>query len=173
MGFNSWIYAEPAGPGAETHGEEIDSLAKAKLASEIQTKVRARIDPGIDLRNASRAQAVRSYADEGNIVIDEKDQAELITGEAEDAGPAGTSTTEASTMDDLYSLGSGIPEIIADPDGTTRISFRTIKASSLFGDRQADQDDTVQSIVTDTLQMGIVDAIDEATSDVNRRYPEK
>lgn len=171
MGLNDWIYVTPVAAGAETRSDEIDQLAKTKLSEAIQSKVRARVDPGIDLRSAGRAQAVRSYASDGRIVIDEQDQGEVLTGSTKEPTPPGTA--EADSVEDLYSMSSGIPEVIADPDGTSRISFRTIRASALFGEKQIEQDESVQGIVTETLQMGIVDAVEEATADVLRRFPEK
>jgi hypothetical protein len=160
VGFNDWIYASPAPTAIDGRQEEVEERVRSKLAAQIQERLRTRLDPGIDLRSAKRAQAVRSVADGNRIVI---------TGDDEDAKE--TSSIEANSVDDLFKLSSGVPEVYTDEFGTTQMVFRSIKMSSLLEVTQDDQDKTVDQIVTDVLQLGMVDAIEDAMKDVESTYP--
>jgi hypothetical protein len=171
MGFNDWIRIDPAPMALDARLSEIDTEAKEKLASEIQTRIRGRVDPGIDLKSARRAQRVRAMEKGGSIVIDEHDQDAVLRGGM--APQRDISQARAGSVADLFTMGTGVPQVEEAPDGTRRMVFRTIDENQLFAaQEQKEQDRAVQETVTETLRMGIVDAVEEAAAAVERRYPE-
>lgn len=171
MGFGDLIYITPAPMAIDRRQAEVEELAKIELAGDIQTRLRGRIDPGIDLMSARRAQSVRVAARGGSIVIDENDQAAVLRGGARPQQPR--VRPQAEGIEDLFTASSGVPAATRGPDGSTRLVFRTISAGALFGQqRQVEQDGMVEATVTEALHAGIVDAFENATSEVERRYPE-
>ena len=171
MGFNDWIQIEPAPMALDARLTEIDKEAKEKLASEIQARVRGRVDPGIDLKDARRAQRIRVVENGGSIVIDEHDQDAVLRGGM--APQQDISQASAGGVASLFTMGTGVPEVDRAPDGTRRLAFRTVNESELFAaQEQKEQDRSVQETVTETLRMGIVDAVEDAVATVERRYPE-
>lgn len=170
MGFNDWIRITPAPMALDARLDEIDNEAKSSLARDIQTRLRGRIDPGIDLSSARRAQTVRVTAKGGSLVIDEQDQGSVLRGGMPQRD---ISKVSASGIADLFTMSSGVPEVERDPDGSNRLVFRTISADRLFAEQeQGEQNRVVQETVTETLRMGIVDSYETAVSEVERRYPE-
>lgn len=171
MGFNDSIYIDPAPMALDQRSEEIDQEAKSSLANQIQSRVRGRVDPGIDLKSARRAQKIRVKENDGNIIIDEEDQSSVLNGGA--APQRDISETRAGGIADLFSMSSGVPEIARAPDGSNRMVFREIAAEQLFAQQgQDEQDRVVEETVTETVRMGIVSAFDDATKKVEQRYPE-
>lgn len=171
MGFNDWIRFEPAPMALDQRVQEIDQEAKSILAEEIQTRVRGRVDPGIDLKSARRAQKIRVRAANGEIIIDEEDQDAVLRGGM--APQRDISETRAGGVADLFTMSSGVPESVRAPDGSNKLVFRSISAEQLFAQQgQDEQNRVVQETVTETVRMGIVDAVEKATSEAEKRYPE-
>lgn len=171
MGFNDWINIESSPMALDNRLSEIDEEAKNVLAGEIQTRVRGRVDPGIDLKSARRAQKIRAQASGGQIIIDEEDQAAVLRGGS--APQRDISEARAGGMADLFTMSSGVPDMARAQDGSNQMVFRTIAAKDLFAKQEQDeQNRVVQNTVTDTIRSGIVDAFDEATKKIEQRYPE-
>lgn len=171
MGFSDMIYIDPAPSALDRHAEEVEQRAKAKLAAGIQARLRANVNPGIDLSSARRAQSIRVAERGGSIVIDESDQAAVLSGGA----PRRQSRVQpqAEGIESLFKPSSGVPVAKREPDGSTRLVFRTISAGQLFGQqRQFEQDRMVEATVTETLRMGLVDAFEAAGSEIESMYPE-
>lgn len=170
MNISNWITFEPNAKASDKT-DEIESIAQTRLARDIQERLRNQIDPGIDIRSARRAQAIRVQAEGGQIVIDEDDQAKLFAGgvaeEENDAEPP------ASSLDDLFRPGSGVPEAQTQQDGSTQLVFRSIKASDLFNQQIAGRrSEMVEHVIADVLQTGVVDAVENGIQEVDRLYPE-
>jgi len=171
MDISSWITFEPGGAAIEK-SDEIDQIAQTKLAQDIQQRLRNQVDPGIDLKSARRAQAIRVQANGGQLVIDEEDQDKLFGGgvaqaEEDDAQP------QAGNLDDLFRPGSGVPESVTQQDGSTQLVFRSIKAKDLFGSQvTARRSEMVERVVANVLQSEVVDAVEDAMGQVDRLYPE-
>ena len=170
MDINNWITFEPD-PRASEKSEEIDAIAQTKLAKSIQERLRSQVDPGIDLKSARRAQAIRVTASGGELVIDEDDQAKLFAGgvadEENDAEPP------AGNLEDLFRPGSGVPESVTQPDGSTKLVFRSIKAADLFGQQiQADRTEMVEHVLSDVLRNNSLEAIEDSMREVDQLYPE-
>jgi hypothetical protein len=172
MGFNDWIKFDSAPMALDHRLSEIDEEAKTGLAAEIQTRVRGRIDPGIDLKSARRAQKVRVKAEGGNIVIDEMDQ-DAVLRQQGNQPQRDISEARAGGVADLFTMSSGVPEAVRAPDGSNRMVFRSVHAEQLFGQQEQDeQNRVVEQTVTETVRAGIVNAFEKATGEVERRYPE-
>lgn len=171
MGFNDWINFEPAPMALDQRLEEIDTEAKTTLAAEIQNRVRGRVDPGIDLKSAQKAQKIRVREAGGSIVIDEEDQDAVLRGGL--APQRDISEARAGGMADLFTMSSGVPEASRAPDGSNRLVFRSVASEDLFAHQEQDeQNRVIEETVTETIRMGIVEAVEKATSEVERRYPE-
>jgi hypothetical protein len=170
MDIRNWITFEEKAK-ADERDEEIDSHAQTSLAKLIQQRLRAQIDPGIDLKAARRAQSIRATYEGGEITIDEDDQAKLLSGETEKEQD--DSEQPASNLEDLFRPGSGVPESVTRPDGSTMLVFRSIKASDLFGQQIANsRSEMVEHAVTDVLRANAVDAVEEAMREVERLHPD-
>jgi len=164
MDISSWITFDPAGGD----DDDIDSVAQSRLASSLQATLRNQIDPGIDLKSARLAQSIRVQASGGQIVIDEDDQGKILTGgkqEEEDESEA-----PAGNLEDLFRPGSGVPEAINNPDGSTQLVFRSISAANVFGQQITQRrGEMVERITSETLRNGLVDAIEEASREAARK----
>jgi hypothetical protein len=171
-GFNDWIFFSPKGSPALEHSREVDAQARETLARDLQTRLRGRIDPGISAAAAVRAQAIRVQSEGDRLVIDQEDQGAVLAASA--GMVAGDNGQEASSIEQLFELSSGIPSAVQEQDGGTRLIFRTITLESLLGDQRVNERDLlVEQTTTETLRSGIVGAIEEAVTDVARRHPER
>lgn len=168
MGFNDWIYVEPVPMAHEGREEEIDLLMKERLATDIQRNLRGRVDPGVDLKSALQAQSVRVRSSGGQIIIDEHDQAAVLTG-----GQSNIPGAPASQgIESLFKLGTGIPTIETGAGGERRLAFRTVDAKKMFTEMaEAGRDTMVEGTVEESLRMNMVDAFEESFDTVRRRYP--
>ena len=170
MNISKWITFEVDARGGEK-SDEVESFAQSKLAKDVQTRLRNQADPGIDLKSARRAQAIRARAEGGQIIIDEEDQAEIIHGKKEQE--ESDSEPPASNLDDLFRPGSGVPEAVNQPDGTTKLVFRSIRAEDLFSQQiKGRRSEMVEQTVSNTLRTGTVEAIEEGFREMERLYPE-
>jgi hypothetical protein len=169
-GFNDWIYFEPAATSTVEYFDEVDKVAKEDLARQIQTKLRGRIDRGTTRKEAQRAQSIQAKESDGDIVIDEKDQAEVL---GEDAAPIPEpEAKEEQGIDDLFSPGTGVPSVVTGRDGSQQAAFRVIEEKDLFGGSQRALDQTVEQTVTDVVQIGMLDAFEDAAKSVELQHPE-
>ena len=170
MRISNWITFETNEKGSD-RTEEMDSIAQRDLAKEIQTRLRSQADPGIDLKSARKAQSIRVRAEGGQIIVDEDDQGKILTGGQEqdenDAEPP------ASNLEDLFRPGSGVPEMVSRPDGSTQLVFRSIKAADLFGQQiESRKTEMVERTVSDVFRTRLVESFDEASNELGRLYPE-
>lgn len=171
MGFNDWIRIDPAPMALDARLNDIDEEAKADLAAQIQTRLRGRIDPGIDLKSARRAQSVRATAKGGQIIIDEHDQASVLRGGMEPQRDI--SQVKAGGAADLFQMSSGIPQIELGHDGARRMVFRTIAAEDVFAKQeQKEQERTVEQTVTETVRDELVNSFQDAAKNLERQHPE-
>lgn len=166
MGFNDWIKVDPAPLSALDRFDEVDAAARERLAKDLQTRLRSTIDPGVNLKSAMRAQAVRVASEGDRLVIDSHDQAEVL-GASADMVDDDQDDNEVTNVEQLFELGSGVPTVV---DG--KLTYRTISPEALFGNlKSADTSRVVEQTTTETLRMGIADAFDEASRDVSNRNP--
>lgn len=164
MGFNDWIYIEPAPMNGVDRFEDVDAEAKRTLASAIEQRIKTRVDPGVDLNAAQRAQSITARQEDGQIVIDEDDRAGVLRG-----SPSVSKPSSRTDLDDLFQMSSGVPTVGQDAAGNRKLIFRAVDESKLFNLGTSEQDETVEVAVTDALRMGIVDAFEGAVTTVNRR----
>lgn len=170
-GFNDWIFFSPKGTSPLEHTAEVNDHARQTLARDLQTRLRGRIDPGIGIQGALRAQAVRVSADGDRLVIDQEDQGAVLA--ASSGMVDNDNGQEATSVEQLFEQGAGIPAATQDASGETKLVFRTITLESLLGNqRQNDQDLMVEQTTTEALRSGIVGAFEDASNEVSRRHPE-
>lgn len=182
MGFNDFIFFEHDGSTAEKHADEVESALKGKLAAKLQERLRSRISPGLNADEAVRAGSIRAQASAGGIVIDEDDQAKLLSRSGEQVGSSGgggegsdgdLGGAEVMDVNDLFKQSDGVPKIIKRADGGSTVAFRVIDVNRLFGEQIDMRDQEVQKVVTDALQGGMVDSFEESVEEIERTYPSK
>lgn len=147
----------------------VDNLAKDRLASRIQARVKATVDNVVSRDAALAGGSIVAKNDGGRIVIRSDDAAEVLRQSSEAAfGPSGDGSGDnAETPDDLFEQSSGIPRFSGD--GSGQLLFRTISVDSIMRRQAAEQrDQAVERTVTDAVRMGIVDDFDDSVKDVKR-----
>lgn len=164
-GFNDWILVEPTPMASEKRWDEVDRRVRERLSQRAEPELKARIDPGVDLASAQRAQAVRVRESEGRIVIDEHDHASVLRGST-----TKTLRRGSKGIMGLFTMGDGVPDIVERADGSRSPVYRTINEGELFGTTTSD-DELVERTMSETIQRDFVDAFEGAVRDVNLRYP--
>lgn len=165
MGFNDLILFDPVPSSPLDNIDEIETEARSRLAVRLQTKLRNVIDPGVDLKAATRAQAVKVVSDGDRFAIQHEDQAGVVNPQvaAEDDDP-----NEVGNLEQLFELSSGVPTVKADG----RLVYRTISPDVLFGEqRRAIRTQQVEQAIAGSLGNDLVDVYDEAIHDVAQRTP--
>jgi len=170
--FNDIIFISMAPHVSETRYSEVQEEFKRGLARQIQKDVRNRIDPGLTFRGHQKANAVKvELSDTGNITIQAQDIAEenLRTEEGEEK-PGAPVMSRHDSVDDLFTQSSGVPEVVQD-GGQTRVAFRVVRDTDLFGRAQEQQDSKIKGIVDFAVQSNTVDMMSEGVREVASRYP--
>jgi hypothetical protein len=154
--LNQYINVDQGGSAVAGRPDEVDDKLRAELAKRIQQRVKNRMDPGIDVRDAKRFSAIRAKEEAGRIILTDKDETNPYS---EDDGEGG--------VEDLFTMGSGIPKVV-----NGKLEFRTMSPTNIFVRRsQETQDQQVRDIVSNTVQTGIVDDYSKAVQDVENMYP--
>ena len=160
MGWNDWIYVVPQ-PNPLTHrADEVEREVNSELAGSLETRLRGRIDHGVELRAAERAQAIRVAAEGNRLVIDE----------GEDHGvtpaPARSSGQNRTKLDDLFHTSMAVPEVLDDGS----VAFRVIGEDDLLG-AQERQDETVDHAAQEVLNERLVEIFERAVKKVDLEHP--
>lgn len=155
MSWQSWIYVVPEAHPLTHRAEEVEREAMSTLAQALETRLRGRVDQGVDLRTGARGQAIRVAAEGNRMVIDER----------ADHGVAGAQKS-ASTLEDLFHTSMAAP--VALEDG--RIAMRAIDEDHLFGS-QASSDELVDRVAQEVLREELVDAVEQAVRKVALEHP--
>lgn len=143
--------------------EESVAEANQKLAAVVQRRIRQEVDFGIDKGLALKAQSVRVRAEGDRLVIDTKSQDEVL-GDGNN-GNNGNSKEESAV--DLFSMGSGIPEVGSDGN----LVYRKVSLNSLFQDQQDEiRAKQVEKIASSTAQMHMGSIVEESLAEVDRRH---
>jgi hypothetical protein len=167
-GFNDWISFDPAPMSALERAQEVDDEAHAEIAKRAQTRLRARVDPGVRLQDAFKAQAIRVNAEGGRLVIDEDDQGDVLR-DREGEQPEEDDDSLVNDVMQLFEPSSGVPKIV-----NGQLTYRQISLRALFGEQKKDeQDRVVEGVLHDTIQSSVVDAYEQATNTIGQRYPSK
>ena len=164
--FADWINIEPVPMSAFDHVQELEDLARARLASSIERRVKTTLDPGVDPKKAAELSTLKVTSEGKDFVIKTDDSMEALNfGEAsvKEAPPP----VNARSIDDLFTLSSGVPEVV---DG--KLVYKTVSMDTLFGSQtKSIQEGQVQHIVKDVIQSELPDAYDEAFAEIERRHP--
>lgn len=168
MDIRNWITFEDGRQDDQDEG--IAAAAQESLAKLVQQRLRAQIDPGIDLRSARRAQSISATYADGQITIGEDDQAKVLDGQqGEDLVDA---EPPAGNLEDLFRPGSGVPESITGQDGSSTLVFRSISAANLFNHQVAgNRAETIERAITDTLRSNLVESIENSMREAKRHNP--
>jgi hypothetical protein len=154
MSWQSWIYVAPESHPLTERSEQVEADVAGRLASALETRLRGRIDQGVQ-HGAARAQAVRVATDGNRLVIDESD----------DHGVGGAKGAP-STIEDLFHTSTAAP--VALEDG--RVAMRSIDEAHLFGGQDAN-DELVDRVAQEVLREELVDAVEDAVRKVALAHP--
>lgn len=166
MGFSDLLLIEPASMSSVDRLEEVEEVARDKIAARLQFRLRSTIDPGVDLRSAVEAQEIHVDAQGDAFVVHPEDQAAVIK-PAPVAPPPAPDPNTVTDMNQLFEMSSGVPSVV-----NGRLVYRTVSADTLFGaQKQAAREQMVEQTITAALRDELVDAYDEAFDDVARRHP--
>lgn len=154
MSWQDWIYVVPE-PHPLTHrSDEVEREVMTSLAETLETRLRGRIDHGLDLRSGARAEAVRVVAEGNRLVIDDGDD----RGVAADGGKP--------TLEALFATSGSAP--VALEDG--RVAFRVLDEDQLFGAEPAN-DELVDHVAEEVVREQLVDAVERASQKVALEHP--
>ena len=168
--LNSWIGINLRSSAAFDKSEEVQGLIDKNLAQQIERNIRTRIDPGIDKKSATVAEAVKVKSEDGRFVIYSESQGDVLRAASKQVSEP-KSSIDAVSIEDLFSQSSGVPETEEGPSGT-KLVFKRISISKLFGEqRENAQKHMTEQAVTETVRNGIVDAYDQAFAEIDRRHP--
>ncbi len=164
--FNDWINLELQPMAAIDHLEEFTGLVRERLSKDIERQVKGSLDPGVDPKRAIELNALNVKVEGSTFVIKTDDSMKALAF-AEGSVKDGTGPSEARSVESLFEMSSGVPEV---RDG--KLVYKTISLEALFGaHEQRQQDEQVQRIVEDTIREKLPDAYDEAFAEVKRRHP--
>ena len=160
MGWNDLFTVEPMPHGALSHMDEVEEEVLQDMAPLLEQRVRSRLDVGIDMRTAHRASAVRAIAEGGRIVIKEDSDRVLAPLREADAPPA-----KDSKLDDLFTMGSGVPTISRSSGGEDKLVFRQLKLNDIFATSEW-QEGLVESASSEAIYENVVDSWERAMEKV-------
>lgn len=170
--FNSIVNFNLKTSAAFDRSDEVDTIARDRLAGEMQRNIRTRVDPGISRKSATVAEAIKVKPEGNRFVIYSESQAEVLA--AASGQVSGRRADAAGGVEDLFKPSSGVPTAETRPDGSTGLVFKTIELSKLFQEqKEQEQQQMIEQAVTGTLRTGIVNAYEEAFREVAQRHPDE
>ncbi len=155
MSWQSWIYVVPEAHPLSHRAEEVEREVMTTMAETVETRLRGRIDRGVDVRSGVRPSVVRVAAEGNRLVIDE----------SEDHGVSG-GRRRAHTLDDLFHTSTAVPIVLEDG----RVAMRVLGEDALFG-AQAGQDDLVDHTAQEVVREQLVEAFERAVRKVALEHP--
>jgi hypothetical protein len=155
MSWQSWIYVVPEAHPLTRRTEEVEREVMSTLGEALETRLRGRVNHGVDLRSGARAQAIRVSGEGNRLVIDE----------AADHGIAGA-RGKPTTLEDLFHTSMAAPTVLEDG----RVALRTLDEGDLFG-AQAWQDELVDHTAQEVVHEQLVDAFERAVKKVALEHP--
>lgn len=165
-GFKDWIRFEPAPVAAFDHVAEFDALAHERLARDIERRVKTTLDPGIDPKRSAEISRLKVKTEGRTFVINTDDSNEALAF-AESPLKSRPEQNEAHSVEELFSMSSGVPEV-----KNGRLVYKTIKLESLMGTQQQfEQDQQAKHAIEDTLRENLPNAYEEAFAEIDRRHP--
>ena len=129
------------------NSEEIISYALDNIAKDVQSRVRSRLDVGIDYSSAMRASGIVTRHESGQLII--KHEA--------------SSGAEDTVVEDLFSTSMDPPTMSAG-----KLLFRTIHEKEL----QRKNQDVIQRSVEDAMGLKFVQHLEDGIRIVKAKHPE-
>ena len=168
--LNNWIGVNLRTSAAFDKTDEVQGLIDKDLAQQIERNVRTRVDPGINKKAATVAEAVKVKSEDGRFVIYAESQGDVLRASSKQVSKP-KSSIDAGSVEDLFSQSSGVPESEDGPDGT-KLVFKRISVEKLLGEQSNNaQRHMTEQAVTETVRNGIVGAYDKAFAEIDRRHP--
>ena len=142
--FGEFIDIEPK-PSAWDHSEEIENHVLDSIASDVQVRLRSRLDTGADLYAAVRARSVTVRNAEGRLVI----QAEETNDDREN-----------TTIDDLFRSTTSTPYI-----ENNKLIFRQIKQQETDRSNLGAVKNSVEDALRLNLNQYVEDSVQKVTDE--------
>lgn len=168
--FGNWINLDLSKSAAFERYGEVDELMREKLSGDIQRDLRTRLDPGLDRKGATVAEAVKVKAEGNRFIIYSESQGEILN--ASSKMGVKRPQRRAQSVEDLFEPGSGIPEAETRPDGTTALVYRQLKLDGIFREqKKKSQEFTAKLSIENAVKNNIGKRYEEAFDEVDRRSP--
>jgi hypothetical protein len=133
----------------EVAAQDVIQLALDNVANDVQSRVRSRIDTGIDMRSAVRAQAITVRNEVGQLVIK--------------TDPKKAPPEENTTVNDLFHTSTQPPTMEGG-----QLIFRRLKENQLRSRNEA----AVKSSVEDAMKLSFPEHLNNAIRVVKSENPE-
>jgi len=170
--FNNWINVSVASSPSISEYKDVERLVDEKLATALERDLRLSFDPGIDRSAAAAAEGLRVKAEDGGFVIHAKSSNDVLRATSKQMSAGGRSAVAAGGVDDLFSQSSGVPEAQNNPDGTTKLVYKTISTADLFREQKvAYRNFAAKQTIIESFRMNLGNAYNEAMDEVDRKNP--
>lgn len=154
--------------------DEVLELVEKGLAKDVERAVRSRIDPGIDKKSATAAEAIKVKGEGGQLTIYAESHAEVLQATSKMVSKSENSDLDAGSLDELFKPSSGVPGMERGADGKEKLVYRRIKLEKVFAEQKEQaQQQTIKQTVENTVSTQIGTRYEEALKEVANKNPEE
>lgn len=146
--FGPFFTVTPKPNVFDNFGDEVMGYALDNIARDLKTRLRSRLDTGVDLNAALRASRLKVQHEAGRITIN--------TGDTGDEG-------EETTVQDLFQ-----PTMEAPTVDSNKLVFRQIRAQEL----ERKNVEVVREGMKEVMNLHFVDHVAEGVKRVSSKHPE-
>jgi hypothetical protein len=169
--FANWVKFDLRKSASFDRYDEVDELMREKLAGDIQTQLRSRLDPGINKKGVAAAP-VKVVAEGNRFVIQSDDADDVLGASSRMTEEATAPGLDAGSIEDLFEPSSGIPISQRNPDGSTSLVYRRIELSRIFQEQQQKAQEAAASQAIETaVTNNMGSRLEEAFDEVDRKHP--
>ena len=172
--FNNFFYITMKPHVIEKRSDEIQEEFRQRMATRIGRNIRTRLDPGVNFERQQRITSVEARAtDTGQILIkDNRPGNEVLKSTPTPSEPENAPVSQRrDSVEDLFKVSSGVPEVVSGPNGESRLAFRVIREKDFFNRAQEEQDGQIKRIVDSSIEQAFVDEMEGAIEETERRHP--
>ncbi len=158
-----------AKPDPFTRAPELFSKVNRRLAEDLETKLRAHLQPGVDLR-AGEQRTIRVAAEGNRLVIEPVN--DKVSPESVGLNAETTDRRRGSEeVADLFAAGSGVPAV-RRVSGQDRLVFRQINAQAAVDISKKQEESLVDAQMRQTLEFEFPRYLEQAVRELANENPE-
>ena len=157
------------GDAAYTRQEEVAERIREKLAKDVERELKTQADPGIE---GARRETIKVESTETGLVI-KSDNPMAVLEEVSRQATKPETPSRASSINDLFTQSSGVPEVTEDRGGRRIAAFRSIRARDVYDvdersnlskeSREFQRDQTIKRAVETNLPSRVEEAYKEVS----------